>query len=583
MSSLIGQNLGQYEVRELLGKGGMATVYKGYQPSIGRSVAIKVLPPHPSLDEQFIQRFELEARTIGSLQHPHILSLYDYGTQDDILYLVMQYADGGTLAEVGKQEALDVRRVERILRESASALDYAHRRGVVHRDIKPANILIDGEGHVLLADFGIVKMMSEGVNLTGTNIVGTPAYMAPEQGQGMEIDGRADVYALGCMFFELLTGKQPYKGESPMQVILKHISDPVPDIRDVRPALPVALSEVFFKVLAKDPSDRYQTAVQFAEAFSEALHGDSPSLASIRAETPLSDSTHQHITTGTPPPTMPTPTMPTPPDTGNPIPATIIMRDSTSPLILLGGFAMIAVLVVVIGALLLNQQQTTPVSNGNATTSNGQNVPPATEVPATEVAVVPPQTVEPSFGTLRYSTTNRIGDTLTLQLQGVRVPTGGSSLAGWLVNTATDEMLGLGRITMDALGSGVLVYTDADGRLLPAHYNALIITAEETIGEEAQGEVRYHGYVPMSVSESLRDIFVGDAVRGINGASLLDGALVEAQIATQHAGLASRARNMPGVRVHAEHTINVLRGTNEDFTGSGTGENPGRGIGIYCL
>ncbi|MBC8098240.1 MAG: serine/threonine protein kinase, partial [Armatimonadetes bacterium] len=184
-SSLVGRKIGQYEVKALIGRGGMATVYLGYQTNIDRQVAIKVLPPHPGLDTEFTQRFELEARTVAKLQHPHILQLFDYGSQDDILYFIAPYIEGGSLERLMQPGPMEPALVEKLLREVAGALDYAHRQDIIHRDIKPGNILIDAEGHALLADFGIAKITSSGSNLTGTAVVGTPAYMAPEQAQGM--------------------------------------------------------------------------------------------------------------------------------------------------------------------------------------------------------------------------------------------------------------------------------------------------------------------------------------------------------------------------------------------------------------
>ncbi|MBZ0274841.1 MAG: serine/threonine protein kinase, partial [Anaerolineae bacterium] len=195
-SSLVGRKLGKYDIIELLGRGGMATVYKGRQSEIDRFVAVKVLPPHPGQDPQFIERFQLEARTIARLQHPHILPLYDYGMQDDILYLATAYVSGGSLEDRIKQGPLPLAEVERLLRQIASALDYAHRQNVIHRDIKPGNILLDGEGHALLADFGIVKITGGDSRLTGTGgMVGTPAYMSPEQGTGVNITSSVDIYA----------------------------------------------------------------------------------------------------------------------------------------------------------------------------------------------------------------------------------------------------------------------------------------------------------------------------------------------------------------------------------------------------
>ena len=288
-SSLIGRRLGKYEITELLGQGGMATVYKGYQAEMDRFVAIKVLPPHPGQDRQFMDRFRLEARTVAQLQHPHILPVHDYGNEDGILYLVMAYVEGGSLKDRIDRGPLSLKETETILRQVASALDYAHRRNVVHRDIKPDNILLDGEGNAILSDFGIVKIL-EGDNtggLTGTGgVLGTPAYMAPEQSQGAEITPKADIYALGVIVFEMLTGQQPYQADTPMQVILKHISDPVPSLTEQVATLPPALEVVMINVLAKHPEDRYASATEFAQEFLRAQHNDAISITSIPKSAP---------------------------------------------------------------------------------------------------------------------------------------------------------------------------------------------------------------------------------------------------------------------------------------------------------
>src|SRR5690606_9923554 len=240
-SSLIGQKLGnRYKIVELLGKGGMATVYKAYQEEIDRFVAIKVLPPHPGHDSEFAERFRLEARTIARLQHPHILPGYDYGTEGDIVYLAVAYVEGGSLSDRIDRGPMPLRTVETYLREIASALDYAHRQGVVHRDIKPDNILINSEGYTLLGDFGIVKLLSGESKLTATGgLVGTPAYMAPEQAQGGEIGPATDIYSLGVVAYEMITGRQPYTADTPLQVMMKHVTEPVPRITAIKDDLPI--------------------------------------------------------------------------------------------------------------------------------------------------------------------------------------------------------------------------------------------------------------------------------------------------------------------------------------------------------
>ena len=273
-NSLIGRTLGKYLIQKLIGQGGMATVYLGYQSDIDRSVAIKVLPPHPGQDPQFADRFQYEARTIARLQHPHILSIFDFGIEDNILYLVMPYVQGGSLREI-MREPIPAEQVDKLLLPIASALDYAHRQGVIHRDIKPDNILLDESGHPILSDFGIAKLVESNAQFTASGgFLGTPAYMAPEQGRGMaNIDGRADIYALGVVVYEMLTGRHPYTAETPMMVMFKHVSDPVPSLLTVDPKASPIVDKALRKALAKEPDSRFSTAMAFSQAFTAALSG----------------------------------------------------------------------------------------------------------------------------------------------------------------------------------------------------------------------------------------------------------------------------------------------------------------------
>ncbi len=283
----------------------MATVYKGYHAELDRYVAIKVLPPHPGRDPHFVERFRLEARTIARLQHPHVLSLYDYGSEDDIFYLAMAFVEGGALSRLIHPGGLPLMQVEILLREVASALDYAHRQGVIHRDIKPANILLDKEGHTFLADFGIAKMMGSSSTLTGTgSVVGTPSYMAPEQSQGDKLDPRADIYSLGVVAFELLSGRLPYITANPLQMIMKHINEPIPSITQVRADLPEEIESVIQRVLAKTPDQRYQTVNEFFEDFSKVVHSRDPESEQYLQARTAADSSPTAPTSLSPQPTI---------------------------------------------------------------------------------------------------------------------------------------------------------------------------------------------------------------------------------------------------------------------------------------
>src|SRR5579859_6499172 len=205
MANLIGQRLGQYEILSLVGKGGMAMVYRARQASIERDVAIKVMKPDLADAEDFVRRFQREAKAIASLSHPFILKVFDYGQQGDLVYLVMELLRGGSLSDLIRQQSLSPDAASRILEQVASALDYAHERGIIHRDLKPHNVLLDEKGNAHLTDFGIAKILGTNVTVTQSGLVmGTPAYMSPEQWQGKPLDARVDIYALGVMLYEML-------------------------------------------------------------------------------------------------------------------------------------------------------------------------------------------------------------------------------------------------------------------------------------------------------------------------------------------------------------------------------------------
>ncbi|HLY26417.1 MAG TPA: serine/threonine-protein kinase, partial [Aggregatilineales bacterium] len=280
MSNLIGQRVGQYEIIALLGKGGMAVVYRARQSSIGRDVAIKVIKPDLAETEEFEKRFQREAEAIASLSHPFILKVFDYGQQGDQVYLVTELLKGGSLADAIRKEPLSPESAGRTLDQIASALDYAHERGIIHRDLKPANVLLDEKGNAHLTDFGIAKILSENNTLTQSGAaIGTPAYMSPEQWQGTALDARADVYALGVVLFEMLTGKLPFQADTAYSMMHLHVNEPIPSIRQVRPDLPAAVETIINKALAKNREERFASAGELAAAYHAALLDKSVPLA----------------------------------------------------------------------------------------------------------------------------------------------------------------------------------------------------------------------------------------------------------------------------------------------------------------
>ncbi len=275
---LVGTTLGQYHIVEAIGHGGMAVVYKAQQPALDRSVAIKVLLPHQADTPEFRERFTREAKAVAQLNHPNILPIIDYGQAGDLNYIVMKYVAGGTLADRLKHP-IDLTTTARLITQIAAALDHAHQRGILHRDVKPSNVLLDEGEWVQLADFGLAKMLISEQDLTTSGLsLGTPAYLSPEQGQGLPCDRRADIYSLGVIAYEMIAGRLPFTAETPMGVIIKHIYDQPPSPRGLNPQLSEAIEAVLLKGLAKPIEQRYHSAGELASALQLAISA-TPTLA----------------------------------------------------------------------------------------------------------------------------------------------------------------------------------------------------------------------------------------------------------------------------------------------------------------
>lgn len=279
--ALIGKVLGTCTLQRLVGQGGMGAVFLAQQSRPRRLVAVKVLLPVTPLNARqfaaFLERFRRETDAAASLEHPNIMPVHEYGEQDSIVYLVMPYIGGGTLRdELERTGPFTLPHTVDYLEQLAAAIDFAHEHGVIHRDIKPANIMVNSEGRLLLADFGLVKIVAEGqtaqVRLTGAGApIGTPDYMSPEQVIGDQVDTRADLYSLGVILFQMLTGTTPFQGETPMQIAAQHLQIPPPSPQMLRPDLPIAAEQIVLRAMAKRPADRYKDAQEMAKAFRSAL------------------------------------------------------------------------------------------------------------------------------------------------------------------------------------------------------------------------------------------------------------------------------------------------------------------------
>jgi serine/threonine-protein kinase len=274
---LLGVTLGHCVIEELLGQGGMARVYRGRQENLDRQIAIKVLPPYYAADPAFIERFKLEARAMAQLAHPNIVIIHDTGEESGRLYIIMEYVAGGTLRKK-IAAGMPMSEITRIVNEVASALTYAHSRGIVHRDVKPVNVLMDTNGRAVLSDFGIAKILQTSAVLTQSGAgVGTPEYMSPEQCRGNStVDARADIYALGVMVYEMLTGHTPFEADSYTALAHSHIYEAVPPPSQRNPRISPAVQAVVLKALEKNPADRFQSATDMALALEQAADAQQP-------------------------------------------------------------------------------------------------------------------------------------------------------------------------------------------------------------------------------------------------------------------------------------------------------------------
>lgn len=274
---LIGKSLGGYDVLDLVGEGGMATVYLARQQSMNRQVALKVLPQQFLSDDTYLQRFEREVKIVSKLEHRNIVPVYDYGEYNGQPYIAMRYMPAGSVDEMLHDGPMSLDMIVNILEQVAPALDYAHTKEVLHRDLKPSNILMDDGGGAFITDFGIARIIGEhGANITTHGVVGTPSYMSPEQAQGKHMDGRSDVYSLGVMLFEMATGRRPFESETPYSIAVMQVTQAPPSPRSINPKLSEAVESVILKSMQKSPDDRYRTAADLLLLFKQAIdHPDS--------------------------------------------------------------------------------------------------------------------------------------------------------------------------------------------------------------------------------------------------------------------------------------------------------------------
>jgi eukaryotic-like serine/threonine-protein kinase len=387
MSSEQRRLAGRYVLEAPIGRGGMGEVWRGTDTVLGRQVAVKTIDLRNLRDESGAARFEREARATAGLSHPNVVTVHDSGVEGDTAYIVMELLPGPSLADLLAEGPLPVDEVVEVGRQVASALDAAHARGLVHRDIKPGNIAYAADGRVRVLDFGITQLTdtTDAQALTATHtVMGTAEYLAPEQAMGGRVDGRADLYALGCVLYALLAGRPPFKAATPVATMMMHANDPVPDVRTLRPETPDWLADLVHGLLAKSPDDRPAGAATVASALAarESVSGGATTVLPVAVA-----ATTQRLDAAPPPPVLP-PTGPVEPE-----------RRGVAPLTWLLGAVALAAVAVLLWVLLKDDGQdpaATPSSTPSATPSASQpatsEAPPTTKAPTDTPSPTPSET-----------------------------------------------------------------------------------------------------------------------------------------------------------------------------------------------
>ncbi|HXF85162.1 MAG TPA: protein kinase [Anaerolineales bacterium] len=474
----VGKTLGKVHVDSLLARGGMAEVYLGTHINLQRTVAVKILRNLNEDSQDALDRFQREARVVAKLRHPNIVQVFDFDTIDNEPYLVMEYVKGPSLSKYLKalhqnNERLDLPKVVRLLNAVASALQYAHNSGVIHRDVKPGNILLTSptspvvidkplpdDFEPVLTDFGLVRFLDAQRQTTTGHIAGTPAYMSPEQARGEITDGRTDVYSLGIVLYEILAGHLPFEGETTMSILLKHITETPPPI----PGLHPLLESVLNRALAKDLNDRFQTPMEFANAFRVAVEMISENLPHDHFTLALDHSAHTLSL-----PEAAKPKIPKPP----------WMR-----------FAIVGAAAITLSAFLLFN------NNVFSPPPPTETLTPTIPLPTKTNTQPPPLFTLGPTAFLRFQNGEAIADQASLIAQAMPVLPEGNQYEVWLIGD--NESVSLGILSLDVTGKGELIFLDATGSNLIARYHRVEITVEPTSDSDPQpsGLVAYSYILP---------------------------------------------------------------------------------------
>jgi serine/threonine-protein kinase len=572
MSEWIGKTVGKVRIEKAIGKGGMAEVYLGTHLTLDRPVAVKVMHNFIEADPDLQARFEREAKVVAGLRHPNIVQIFDFDTAEGRPYIVMEYLRGASLSAYLKElhtrnQRLRPPQIARLLLTVATALDYAHEQGVVHRDIKPGNIIlhnktkdisvdqpISEQTEPVLTDFGLVRIAQAVTQTASGAVSGTPAYMSPEQAQGVRVDHRSDIYSLGVVLYEMIAGRIPFEGDTSWTVIFKHINEPPPAIPDIQPAV----QKVIDRALAKKPEDRYPTARELAADYMNAI-GMVAAASTLRMSLPASR-----------PPGL----------------AAVSQggtRTSTPAWIRPAAF--VGMGVVVIGLAIWGLSL---LADSTQATNPPTETHPASHPSTQTNGAISGETAAP-IGVLRFQDGAALADTITLSTDGMPPPPEGNQFEAWLIEDDGEQRISLKTIRFDPSNKGQLTYTDGEGRNLLSRYSGLEITLEPSpdSNPNSSNNIAYSVRLPEDGLTHVRHLLDSFPATP-NGTGFIDGLDADTRLLSESSDRllgAFEAGNEAEVSLQGESMLNLIVGSKQtedykDWNGDGSIDDPGDGYGL---
>jgi serine/threonine protein kinase len=582
MPEWTGKTIGKVRIEREIARGGMAEVYLGTHLTLDRAVAVKVMHNHIEADLDLQSRFEREAKVVAGLRHPNIVQIFDFDTEEGHPYIVMEYLMGPSLAvylrELHKRgQRLEPIQIARLLITIATAMDYAHEQGVIHRDIKPANIILHNksknipiEQHLtartepVITDFGLVRIAQAATQTASGAVSGTPAYMSPEQAQGLKVDHRSDIYSLGVVLYEMLAGRIPFDGDTSWTLIFKHINEPPPSIPDIQPAV----QGVIDRALAKKPEHRYQSARELAADYMEAI-GLVSEAGTLRISLPPSRPPSLMTRSGS----VKAPSAPA------------RMGLSWKRIV---AFTSIGLLLVAVGAFVLPDVLSPTLPTEIPTQlSTPPEIHSTDRAPTDSNALAPVDVTEP-VGLLRFQDGTAPADQVILSTTSMPLPLEGMHYEAWLIQDDGEQRLPLGRIEFDAENRGSLTFVDGSGRNLIGTFSALEITIEpEDDNPNPSNNVAFFVRLPESGLTHVRHLLSAFGatpgqigfIRGLDANTRLLNDLSAQMLAALESG------NEAELLLQAERMLNLIVGKQsspdyKDWNANGTIDDPSDGYGL---